>query len=319
MARRSAVLLTALVAMAFAIGVPSASASVEFGDNCTANTAAPKYALVELAQTGALPIDAPTGGVITKVKFNVGVPLPIAIPQTVKLLRPVAGTEFAVSQEATVNVPLGASSLDVRMPVKPGERLALHGPPFKFGEAETQATLFCGPEEGSLATSLEDSPPGGTIKFTSTPVKARIPVAAVIEPDADGDGYGDETQDKCPQSAAVQSDCSPVGLDAFAVQSQGKVVVVVVATAPAKVKVAGSVKLPKGASTSATTKLKPVTHELTPGKLGRFTLKFPGPLKSALGSLPKGKKLPLKITVSSTNVANVSSKVKKTLKLTGGS
>ena len=42
MARRSAVLLTALVAMAFAIGVPSASASVEFGDNCTANTAAPK-------------------------------------------------------------------------------------------------------------------------------------------------------------------------------------------------------------------------------------------------------------------------------------
>jgi hypothetical protein len=318
MARRSAVLVTALVAIACAIGVPSASASVEFGDNCSASSAAPKFTLVELAQTGTLPIDAPTSGVITKVKFNVAAPIPIAIPQTVKVLRPLAGTEFAVSQEATVNVPPGSSSLDVRMPVKPGERLALHGPPFKFGPTETQVTFYCGPEEGPLGTSLEDSPPGGTIKFTETPTKARVPVVAVIEPDADGDGYGDETQDKCPQSAAVQADCSPVGLDAFAVQSQGKVVVLVVATAPAKVKVGGSVKLPKGATASASTKLKPVTHELTPGKLGRFTLKFPGPLKSALGSLPKGKKLPLKITVSSTNAGNVSSKLKKTLKLTGG-
>ena len=166
---------------------------------------------------------------------------------------------------------------------------------------ETQATFLCeagpGEPEGVIGTSLEDSPLGGTIKFAEIPTPtARVPVVAVIEPDADGDGYGDETQDKCPQSAAVQIDCSPVGLDAFAVQSQGKVVVLVVATAPAKVKVAGSVKLPKGATASASTKLKPVTHELTPAKLGRFTLKFPGPLKSALGSLPNGKKLPLKLT-----------------------
>jgi hypothetical protein len=322
MARRSAVLLTALVATAWAIGVPSASASVEFGDNCSAGSGLPKLTLAELSKFGSLPLDAPTGGVITKVKFNVSLTLPVAIPQTVKVLRPLSGPEFVVSQEATVNVPPGASSLDVRMPVKPGERLAVHGPLFKFGPTEVQVTFLCEPgpgePEGVIGTSLEDSPVGGTIKFAETPTAARVPVAAVIEPDADGDGYGDETQDKCPQSAAVQTDCSPVGLDAFAVQSQGKVVVLVVATAPAKVKVAGSVKLPKGASASASTKLKPVTHELTPGKLGRFTLKFPGPLKSALGSLPKGKKLPLKITVSSTNVANVSSKVKKTLKLTGG-
>ena len=324
MGRRSAVLLTALVAMACAIGVPSASASVEFGDNCSASSAVPKLTLAELSKFGSLPLDAPTSGVITKVKFNVSLTLPIAIPQTVKVLRPVSGPEFVVSQEVTVNVPPGSSSLDVRMPVKAGERLAIHGPLFKFGPTETQATFLCeagpGEPEGVIGTSLEDSPVGGTIKFAEIPTPtARVPVVAVIEPDADGDGFGDETQDKCPQSAAVQIDCSPVGLDAFAVQSQGKVVVLVVATAPAKVKVAGSVKLPKGATVSASTKLKPVTRELTPAKLGRFTLKFPGPLKSALGSLSDGKKLPLKLTISATNVGNVTSKIKKTLKLTGGS
>jgi hypothetical protein len=323
MVRRSAVLLTALVAMAFAVGVPSASASVEFGDNCSAGSAVPKLTLVELTKFGTLPLDAPTSGVITKVKFNVSIPVPVAIPQTVKVLRPVSGPEFVVSQEATVNVPVGSSSLDVRMPVKPGERLAIHGPLFKFGSSEAQVTFLCAPSpgepEGVIGSSLEDSPIGGTFKFTEASTAARVPVTAVIEPDIDGDGYGDETQDKCPQSAAVQADCSPVGLDAFAVQSHGKVVVLVVAAAPAKVKVAGSVKLPKGASASAATKLKPVTHELTPAKLGRFTLKFPGPLKSALGTLSDGKKLPLKLTISSTNVGNVTSKIKKTLKLTGGS
>jgi hypothetical protein len=32
---------------------------------------------------------------------------------------------------------------------------------------------------------------------------------ADVEPDADGDGYGDETQDKCPSQAATQGACIP--------------------------------------------------------------------------------------------------------------
>jgi hypothetical protein len=31
----------------------------------------------------------------------------------------------------------------------------------------------------------------------------------VIEPDADGDGYGDESQDRCSTEPAVQGDCPP--------------------------------------------------------------------------------------------------------------
>jgi hypothetical protein len=31
----------------------------------------------------------------------------------------------------------------------------------------------------------------------------------VIEPDADGDHFGDETQDKCPSNPAAQGTCPP--------------------------------------------------------------------------------------------------------------
>jgi hypothetical protein len=36
----------------------------------------------------------------------------------------------------------------------------------------------------------------------------RANVSATIEPDADGDGFGDETQDKCPSSANTQGACA---------------------------------------------------------------------------------------------------------------
>jgi len=35
-----------------------------------------------------------------------------------------------------------------------------------------------------------------------------VDVAANFEPDIDGDGYGDVTQDACPESAAVHGTCS---------------------------------------------------------------------------------------------------------------
>ena len=41
----------------------------------------------------------------------------------------------------------------------------------------------------------------------STEVVNELLVAATIEPDADGDGFGDETQDQCPSQATTQGAC----------------------------------------------------------------------------------------------------------------
>ena len=49
-------------------------------------------------------------------------------------------------------------------------------------------------------------------------------VAGTIEPDADGDGFGDETQDGCPSQAVSQGACDTTkpGVSGFGVK-KGKI------------------------------------------------------------------------------------------------
>jgi uncharacterized repeat protein (TIGR01451 family) len=52
-----------------------------------------------------------------------------------------------------------------------------------------------------------DPPPNTTAAFSNQFDGVRVPVAARLEPDADGDGYGDESQDGCPTDATLQDAC----------------------------------------------------------------------------------------------------------------
>ena len=51
-------------------------------------------------------------------------------------------------------------------------------------------------------------PVAGDLRTLPNPMR-RANIAATLEPDADGDGFGDETQDACPTSAATNNDCAP--------------------------------------------------------------------------------------------------------------
>jgi hypothetical protein len=151
---------------------------------------------------------------------------------------------------------------------------------------------------------------------------ARIPVFATLEPDADNDGFGDETQDRCPQSAAIQTECPVVIVDSYALRQKSSIMVLVSTSEAAPVSVSGTAKLPKGggkAKSSAQAKLKKLTKNVPSGKLVRFKLKLPGSLKSALASLPRGKSITVKLQANATNVAGQVSKDKSKLKLKGGS
>jgi hypothetical protein len=52
-------------------------------------------------------------------------------------------------------------------------------------------------------------PPGTTTSFTLRD-GVQLAVAATVEPDADGDGLGDETQDPCPDFASSAAACPDV-------------------------------------------------------------------------------------------------------------
>lgn len=303
MRKRSGMAVLGLLAAMSLAGASAASAATEFGDACAANdvTESTPITLFEIAAVGnPLPTSAPSAGVITRWKVNV-IPAPVTLPQTLKVLRPNAAAKTAqIVGEDTRNVSGGLNSFETRIPVQAGDRLGLFGP----GEP---GTLIC---ESTGAHVLGVFAGGGsigaTVNFAEIAPEARVPVSAVIEPDVDNDGYGDETQDKCPQSAAAQTVCPVIVLDAIPLTKKGSVVVLVAANPESPVTVSGAVKAPgksKGAKSSAQLKLKGVTSTVKPGAIARITLPFSAKLKSELAALPSKRSVKLTITASATNAA----------------
>jgi hypothetical protein len=185
--------------------------------------------------------------------------------------------------------------------VQAGDRLALHGEPFTFeGTPIEPLTFYCDEtEDGSVIGATPGSPGVGSTAEYEPVEEGRVPVSAILEPDADGDGFGDESQDGCPQAAAAQGPCPTVALDASSViKKRGKVIVLVTTDVAAPVKVTGVASLGKGKRA----KLSSKTATVAPGKVSRFTLKFPKKLKNRLEDLKRKRSLRLKLTASATDL-----------------
>jgi hypothetical protein len=309
MRKRRVGAIAGVLAAVCLVGAPSASAATEFGDNCVANGGAPTYTFVSLSAVGdPLPLTAPISGVITQWKSNLGPTLPPSgLSAAMTVVRPTGGPlQFTVvGQSATSPLTLGLNVFPARIPVLAGDRIGLTG---------AFAPVYC--QTGNPADVMGIIPqvvgPGSTVTLKGEP-GYRTPVSAVLEPDADHDGFGDETQDLCPQSAAFQTACPPVSVDASTVVKKGSVLVLVSVDSGAPVTVIGTAKLGKG----KVAKLSGGTQTAAPGKITRFTLKFSKKLKDKLEGLSPKQRLTLKVTASATNVAGLVSTDKLKVKLKG--
>jgi hypothetical protein len=321
MRKRFAGLVVLSVIALSAAGPSSASAATEFGDNCVGNLLSSETSptLFEISGNGnPLPTAAPVSGVLTQWKVSL-IPTPFAIPHNLKLLRPAGGNLMQIVAEASGSIAGGQNAFDARIPIQAGDRLGLFG----TGAEPFNGTLHCSmpAEQISVVGGIEGGggPPGSTAPFMQVEAPVRIPVAGVIEPDADGDGFGDETQDKCPQSAGVQAvECPVAVLDSLALSAKRRVVVYVTASTPTPVTVSATAKLPKArkkASRSAQARLKAVTKPVTPGQIAKFTLSLPRSLRSALKALPRRKAITLNLQATATNVAGSVSTDRAKLKL----
>ena len=126
-----------------------------------------------------------------------------------KLVREVAANTFRIvgadPQQRTIPASTLAS-FDVRIPAAGGDLLALwvpavgvHG--FYYDGQAGDVWRFRGgisPEPGIGDDFVVDGTGGN-----------RTNLSAQLEPDADADGFGDETQDECPTDAGKQTECDP--------------------------------------------------------------------------------------------------------------
>jgi hypothetical protein len=114
------------------------------------------------------------------------------------------------SDEETL-APAGTSTFATRLPVSAGDEIALWLPdksPFQIKAPCNYVTEDAGDRQ-AYRSGVHSEPAIGT---TYGPTDNggpyfRLNVSAMLEPDADRDGYGDETQDRCPADATAQGRC----------------------------------------------------------------------------------------------------------------
>jgi hypothetical protein len=128
------------------------------------------------------------------------------------VLRTAAHSFQVVAEDPVVRtIPLSAlSTFQVRIPVAGGERLAL------WPSSPAAENQYCAFDTG-VPADVQESPqdpvpepqPETTVVTDRSDAGRRTNVSAVLEADADGDHYGDETQDQCPTVATAQGPCPP--------------------------------------------------------------------------------------------------------------
>lgn len=317
--KRLALAFAVIFATSAAVGVGSASAATEFGSGCAANKVTEGAVWVSTGHSPAspLPVTAPISGVITEWRVNSNLEVsaegnlagefPRIFQPRLLVLRSAGPESFTVVGEAQGG-PLtlkGSNTYLARVPVQAGDYLGIGGDPYALAcVTEDQADTF--------GATVGGTPVGSTFKVELAK-GLQVPVTARIEPDVDGDGYGDETQDHCPQSAAYQAPCPVVVVSSLSLAGTKAVSVYISTSLAAPITVTGIVKLAKGERV----KLRAPIKTIAPGTMAHFRLSFTKRVRKALRALPVKRSLRLTIAASAPNLSVTRSIAKSVLKLPG--
>jgi len=210
-----AVVLAVLLAAAWAgpahASIQIGSVFVPEGGHCGGGPGNPST-FVQSQSPSLSSYSAPTAGVVTAWSHRAGIAPPS--PETISLkLKVVRGqmdpetfeyTGSIVAEDGPRSATPGVLNTysGIRIPVQAGDEIGL--------AVLTHAQCAgAGSSIDFIAhRTLSDPPPESTPSW-SFPSGEKIDVAAVMEADADADGFGDESQDQCPGDPTTQGPCPP--------------------------------------------------------------------------------------------------------------
>jgi hypothetical protein len=257
----------------------------------------------------------PSDGVITSWSFQA--PADPTPPIKLKMFRLVSGTDYTTVGESQVVTPTAGilNTFPTRIPAKGGDVPGhfYSDTSVVFRDAPGYGTVF---NDGSPGDPSLDAPPGTTLTYEFD-ADDQIDLSAVLERDADQDGFGDESQDKCVGTPGTANGCpSTVTIDSVKQKGSKKLKVTVTVPGAGTLEV-GSPSDPALASKAAKAKsLKPVSTALTAitKQQLRLTLKL---TKSAIARLGDAGKLKLKVKAVYTPTGGVAGSQTKKTKLKG--
>ena len=203
--RRHVVVLLALVAAALVVAAPAGAVTIGSATPVSETVVlGPKTFVQTVDPTGGPTYAVPAGGgVLTGWKARTEAAGVASGTFKFKVVRPAAGGQFTLVGETAVTVfgTGGFAFVDTtaaaRISVQAGDRLAVFVP--AGGDVAAASSPAAGSEVRSTAADAS-----GTFAVMS-PAPVQLKLEATVEPDADGDGFGDLTQDGCPGLAALQA------------------------------------------------------------------------------------------------------------------
>jgi hypothetical protein len=151
-------------------------------------------------QTPGIVSSVQTEGVITSWSYQAN-PGSTGTVQ-LKILQPLGGDQYLLrSQDVAHPVVAGLNTFNVRLSVRVGDRIAI--------ATTGDDTPACGikPSDWKIGSSFAPPAVGSSGPF-ATETGLSVDLAAMEEADADGDGYGDTTQDLCPTDPTTQGACA---------------------------------------------------------------------------------------------------------------
>ncbi|MEA2426631.1 MAG: hypothetical protein QOF37_259 [Thermoleophilaceae bacterium] len=198
-----------LLLLAVLAGPGSAAAATQLGQvDPAATDSAGGYAGVSEMQVqtgvGSPPYAATSDGVITSWSINAGTGSGQA---ELRLYRATSSASqyviAGVSGYQTLTTGR-VNTFPTQIPVQAGDKLGLkiNGNPEAAGAGGS----------GDIAGFVGDGSPGTSVSLGGTGA-ARMNESAVLEPDADRDGFGDETQDQCPSDPTTQGPCADLAVE----------------------------------------------------------------------------------------------------------
>jgi hypothetical protein len=228
---------TAVAAALCLLAAPGASALMEVGNPCVADGTEADATVLGLSNQGSLPfmqpVAPPEGAhVITRWRVQVGPGIGPVAQQLVASHQVGEESDRKVGESAVETLVAGSNEFATRIPVSEYDHIGLRGP---------EQTLICH-QQMNTAGRLKGAFAIGETRRFEVLVHIGAPVIARVEPDRDGDGYGDETQDGCPWNAALQTECPPVTPKVDSVTpKQSAILVAVGVSSQATVQVFGQV------------------------------------------------------------------------------
>lgn len=194
------ILVPAVAALALAL--PASAAPTGLGQ--TSGTALPcpaQLTAVQHTSVGGASYETPTAGVVTSFSYQAGVGAAGQV-RALFFTRTATNTFLLVGKSPLSLAPAGAlTTFPTRFSVPAGALLG-----GQVGNVGMRCAVQAGSSGDEYKFGAFDPDVSSTMTTTGS-VTGRWAISAVLEPDADRDGYGDDSQDLCPTSAALQTAC----------------------------------------------------------------------------------------------------------------